>query len=253
MRYAILSSGSCANSYIFQDDQTTVVIDNGLSCRKFEERCGEAGFDPSQIDLLFLTHLHSDHAKGIELLSRKYEIPLVSHWAHDDGQLFKKGLHKRLEIETGREYSFNNMKFTSFRTSHDSPNSLSYHLIFDELKFTLITDTGKTTSDMYRYSVSSDILFLEANYSKIMLAEGDYPQHLKKRISSTKGHLSNDDAGRFMTEVTAHGDCRLKHIHLCHLSKNNNSPDKVLEEVGQVYRGNTPWSVCPRGELINGT
>ena len=252
MRYAVLSSGSCANSYIFEKDGLTFVIDNGLSCRRFEERCIEFGFHPGKINFIFLTHLHSDHLKGVGLLSRKYQIPVVAHKNHTVEVLGEKGIFKKLDVEENREYEFKHLKFQPFLSSHDSPHSLGFHFSFDGFRFTLITDTGKLTDEMFRYARDSRLLFLEANYSPVMLAEGPYPPHLKKRIASARGHLSNEDAARFMLEITSSGPCELEHIHLCHLSKNNNTVEKVREEVSQLYKGEIPWSVCPRGEAVMG-
>ena len=252
MRYAILSSGSCANSYIFEKDGLCFVIDNGLSCRRFEERCISFGFRPGKIEFIFLTHLHSDHLKGVERLSRKYQIPVVAHKDHGVEELGEKGIFKKLDVEENREYEFRHLKFTPFRASHDSPHSLGFHFNLDDFRFTLITDTGKITEDMFRYARDSHLLFLEANYSPLMLSEGPYPPHLKKRIASSRGHLSNEDAARFMLEITSSGPCSLKYIHLCHLSKNNNTVEKVKEEVSGLYKGEVPWSVCPRGEPVMG-
>ncbi len=252
MRYAILSSGSCANSYIFEEKGLTIVIDNGLSCRTFEERCVAFGFHPGKIDFIFLTHLHTDHLKGVELLSRKYRIPVVAHRNHGNEELGKKGIFRKLDIEEDREYEFRHLKFTPFRSSHDSPHSLGFHFNMEGFPFTIITDTGKVTDRMFQFARQSRLLFLEANYSPVMLAEGPYPAHLKRRIASSRGHLSNEDAARFMTEITLSGECLLEHIHLCHLSRNNNTVDRVRDEVAQLYKGKVPWSICPRGEAVMG-
>ena len=97
IRYAVLGSGSSANSYIIQytpsgdtacsesisrteEDENrkiTIVIDNGFSLKEFKRRAEETGFKPEDIDFIFLTHDHSDHIKGISVLSSRYSIPVV--------------------------------------------------------------------------------------------------------------------------------------------------------------------------------
>ena len=61
-----------------------------------------------------------------------------------------------------------------------------------------------------------------------MLESGPYPYYLKRRIAGDKGHLSNETAGRLLTEIL-HDD--LKHILLGHISKENNFPDLAYEAV----------------------
>jgi len=55
-----------------------------------------------------------------------------------------------------------------------------------------------------------------------MLMQGSYPAYLKNRIIAKTGHLSNDQAGLFLSEVYNE---RIKHIFLCHLSRENNLPE----------------------------
>jgi ribonuclease BN (tRNA processing enzyme) len=57
-----------------------------------------------------------------------------------------------------------------------------------------------------------------------MLENGSYPPHLKKRISSKKGHLSNDQALELFLK---HKPDNLQLLILSHLSQNNNHPEIV--------------------------
>jgi phosphoribosyl 1,2-cyclic phosphodiesterase len=69
-----------------------------------------------------------------------------------------------------------------------------------------------------------DAVFLESNYCEQMLENGSYPLHLKRRISSKKGHLSNDQALELFLK---HKPESLQLLILSHLSQNNNRPEIV--------------------------
>lgn len=251
-RYAVLGSGSSANSYIFEYGDFSFILDNGFSSRELLKRMGELSFDPSKLEFIFLSHIHSDHLKGVEALSRDRRLPVVIHEDLHLDQYTKGEIHRKLSITPLREYCFKDLKFTAFETYHDAPSSLSYYFELAGVKITVITDTGKYDQLMIDYARRSHILFLESNYSEEMLAKGKYPPFLKQRISSEKGHLSNRQASAFLSEVTGDKSCELKQIYLCHLSKNNNSVETVIEEIDSECNGDIPLKVCDRGELVPG-
>ena len=65
-------------------------------------------------------------------------------------------------------------------------------------------------------------MVLEANYDEDMLRNGHYPIHLQKRITGEKGHLSNDQTAKFLSENYSE---KMKYVFLCHLSRENNKPE----------------------------
>ena len=66
-----------------------------------------------------------------------------------------------------------------------------------------------------------------------MLINGKYPQYLKQRIWSDKGHLSNELAGSYLSKIV--GD-NTKKIVLAHLSEENNTPDIALNTVNRILK-----------------
>lgn len=250
-RFAVLGSGSAANGYIFEYNGFSILIDNGYTLTEFRRRMKLLGYNESDLSFIFLTHHHSDHFKGVEPLSLEMNIPVVTHRNMPlEKHCKKKGL-QRLDIEPGRDYSFEGMEFRCFETSHDAHSSIGYHFSLGGVVFTIITDTGVVSQEMTELAHNSDFLFLESNYSPEMLHNGPYPEFLKKRILSEKGHLSNLDAAVFMTKLSELDKSRLKKIFLCHLSEKNNSVDKVKEEVGRIYRGSIPYGICPRNDYLS--
>ncbi len=251
LKYAVLGSGSSANSYIFQCYGRTFFVDNGFSCKGAMERAVSLGFDLSNVESIFLTHVHQDHFKGVELLSRKVRAPVITHSSLHLGRKVKKNLYKQIGIEPGRTVSKDGFSFFAFPTFHDAEYSISYHFSIGPVTFTLITDTGCLSPQMYDLACASDVLFLEANYDETMLREGPYHPDLKNRILSSTGHLSNKDALYFLNELSENPASRLKEVYFCHLSSNNNSPEFLEEEINTHLIWPGKWVICPKGEMVN--
>jgi phosphoribosyl 1,2-cyclic phosphodiesterase len=75
---------------------------------------------------------------------------------------------------------------------------------------------------------------LESNHDVDMLLTGPYPYHLKQRILSRYGHLSNEGCATLCAELAEHG---LKHLMLAHLSEQNNLPDMAYNETLMALGG----------------
>jgi len=252
LKYAVLGSGSCANAYIFQLEGFAFAIDNGFSCLEFLRRARRLGFDPRRLSLIFLTHTHADHLKGVETLSRRCRIPVVAHVDLPPYAFSARGSQRVLPVQPSREYLFEPLAITPFLTSHDAPFSLGYHFRLGERRFTLITDTGEVSEEMVAYAACSDVLFLEANYDPAMLEAGGYPEFLKERIRSTQGHLSNLAAISFLNRLSSNGRRRLALVYFCHLSENNNSPARLQEEIDRSLTWRGEYVICPRGAIQEG-
>lgn len=251
-RYAVLGSGSSANSYIFEYDGFSFILDNGFSARELNRRMKELSFSPGNLEFIFLSHIHSDHIKGVESLSLERKVPVVLHENLNIDKYINRDLYHKLSVAPGKSYNYKTLNFTPFSTSHDAPSSLSYYFELGDKKITVITDTGIVDDNMFQYALQSDVLFLESNYSEQMLINGRYPQFLKKRISSDVGHLSNFQTADFLERLRNNDKCRIKQIYLCHLSKNNNSVSVVNEEIQTKYKGSIPYRICERSELVMG-
>ena len=252
MKYAILGSGSSANSYIFEHDGFAFVVDNGFSLREFTARSESMGFDISAVKFIFLTHRHIDHSRGIGALSKKLKIPVVMCRDVSFEKTESKRIYKRLDVEPGRSYSYSGLDFSVFPISHDSPGSVSYSFTIAGYTFTLITDTGIILKDMEKHALKSDILFLEANYCPVMLEEGPYPVYLKKRIDSEHGHLSNNAAVEFLSRLYLKGAGKTRMTYLCHLSDTNNCCEKLEYIIKSIMPGTFRYRVCRKGEPVPG-
>ena len=79
LRFCPLFSGSDGNCCFLEVDNRRYLIDAGFSGKKIESNLKILGIDPSTIDLIFLTHEHIDHIKGVGVLARKYNIPVYAN------------------------------------------------------------------------------------------------------------------------------------------------------------------------------
>ncbi len=249
MRYAVLGSGSCGNSYIFKTASSGFVVDNGYSFAEFRRRAEAFGFDVRNIKYIFLTHVHSDHLKGVETLSNKLKIPVFTAENLDLTSCTKKGFFKQVGITPGLSYNLDDFSFTVFPTFHDAPDSVGYSFYQNGNRYTIITDTGKTSPQMKALASESQVLFLESNYCPDLLKKGPYPVWLQKRILSDYGHLSNSDALDFLKSL---GTDIKRTVYLCHISDKNNTPERVKEVFDSAPLKNIEYIICKRGIPIMG-
>ncbi len=250
LSYTVLGTGSSANAYVFSFNGRSFMVDNGFSVREALSRMESAGINPASIDGLFLTHTHGDHLKGVGPLCRRLKIPLITARGLKLPDWVGK-ISKVYEMDPGKAYRFSWMECHPFSTSHDADNSLGFSFTIDGTRISVITDTGVVSDEMASLAAESSLLFLEANYDPEMLENGPYPPFLRRRISGDYGHLSNLQAADLLGYLKEQGEP--EHTLLCHLSENNNTPEKVEEALNDSAARDVNWTVVPRGSLVGGT
>lgn len=255
IRYAVLTSGSCGNAYIFYDGESSVLIDMGLTVTGLKKRLDALGIPLESLHDLYLTHMHPDHSKGAGALHRMAGVRVH---ASEDAYRFEKSVFDRLGLKEGdiETFSFENtlnsgsFVIKPFRTHHDSAGSAGYTIESQGKKFFLMTDTGYFTEESLVRASSSSVLFIESNYDEQLLKDGPYPYPLKKRISGERGHLSNAQAMEFVSRAFLI-DAK---VYFVHLSANNNTGSLVKEAADEAF-GLLPidFIVCERGQGYDGT
>ncbi|MEI8095950.1 MAG: MBL fold metallo-hydrolase [Spirochaetales bacterium] len=251
--FAVLGSGSKANSYIFETGDGCIVIDNGFVLKDFKKRCAAAGFDWTTVKAVFLTHNHGDHVRGLETLVGHTGATLVHRQGFRIDTLFRKlKNYAAYPVEPRKSYRLGEVEFYPFDLSHDAPGAQSYHFKAGGRRFTLITDTGRTDDLMLGLAARSEVLFLESNYCPKLLEAGPYPPALRARVAADTGHLSNHQAAEFLNALADRDDCLVEQVYLVHLSENNNSPDRVGEVLSAESRWKGPIRVCGRSEMVVG-
>ncbi|HEY6503843.1 MAG TPA: MBL fold metallo-hydrolase [Chitinophagaceae bacterium] len=237
-----LNSGSNGNCYYIGNDTEAVLIDAGISCRETEKRMKKLGLSMSVVKAIFVSHEHSDHITGIPALSKKYQLPVYITPATLKHSNIPVEKHLINGFQPGKPVSIGALAVKAFSKSHDAIDPHSFLVSYKHLKVGVFTDIGVPGKDVKKYFNQCHAAFLETNYCEDMLADGSYPAHLKRRISGDKGHLSNTQALELF--ISARGS-QLSHLLLSHLSKNNNSPERV-NKLFSKHAGSTQVIIASR-------
>lgn len=239
-----INSGSNGNCYYVGNSEDAVLIDVGLSCREIEKRMLRSGLSIQKVRAIFISHEHIDHIRGVEVLSKKYNIPVYINE--------KTLMNGRVKLVDERVNSFlaeeiipiGSLNVIPFFKSHDAADPHSFTVEYDGIRVGVFTDIGVVCDKLTSHFSQCHAAFLEANYCEEMLEKGHYPIYLKNRIRSNHGHLSNAQALELFTN---HRSEFLSHLFLAHLSKENNSPE-LVQELFSANAANTKVIVASRHE-----
>jgi phosphoribosyl 1,2-cyclic phosphodiesterase len=234
MRFCVLGSGSKGNATFVEAGGTRILIDAGFSGVEIERRLAAIGVAVDSLNGILVSHEHSDHIRGVQILARRHGLPvLVSRATLTAAAKELSRLGQWLEIAPGRELAFQELEIHPFALSHDAAEPLGFVIRHRELAFGYCTDTG-IVSRLMRYRLSGcHGLVLECNHDLEMLKNGGYPPPLQQRIRSQEGHLTNSEAARFLVELLHDG---LEHVVLAHISETNNTPELALATVREHLR-----------------
>lgn len=244
MRLLSIASGSSGNCIYVGDDTTHILIDAGISGKRIEAGLNSIGVSGKDLDAVLVTHEHTDHIGGLGVLARKFDVPIYStrgtiagismtkSVGDIDGQLFQ-AIHRNENISIG------SLMVQALPVSHDAAEPVCFKVSNGTGTIAVATDMGYYTQELVDELKGLDAILLEANHDINMVQVGPYPYYLKQRILGKKGHLSNESAGRLLSEIV-HDD--LKYVFLGHLSRENNLPQLAHEAVRlEIAMGENPY------------
>lgn len=243
MQLHILASGSTGNAVLIEMGGRKILIDAGISARRIERGLSEVGIQLSNLDGILITHEHSDHIKGIEVLVRKHHLPVYARPATWGAMRGRDKIPREYRRELGDSLDVGAIKIVPFAISHDAADPVGFCFYYQQTKWVLATDLGVVTRSVEEALAYADVAILESNHDVEMLQAGPYPQFLKQRIKSSVGHLSNHDAGQLLARTPRQ---RVMQVFLAHLSQQNNLPPLAERTVREVLEK----SDCAVGEEI---
>jgi len=226
----MLGSGSGGNACLVRDAETLILIDAGFSGAEIRKRMELADLNPDDLEACLITHEHGDHIKGASIISKRHKVHLHMHPATKKaGRRRLNGSERIRHFEMNEEMQLGTLKVTSVPTLHDSESSTGFLIESGGAKVGYLTDLGAVTEDNFLMMRRADFMVMEANHDRDMLWNGPYPPHLKARVDSRVGHLSNEDSAEFIAMLAELG--QLEGVMLAHLSEKNNRPELALETV----------------------
>lgn len=234
LRYISFGSGSSGNSCYIGTSRGGIVIDAGVRADVIEDTLRINGVPMHLVKGLLLTHDHSDHVRfSYNLLRNNRHMSLYCTPRVLNGLLRRHNISRRIkEYHTPifKEIPFKiaDMKITAFEVLHDGSDNMGFSIDYSDRRFVLATDLGSVADRARHYMKEANFLVIEANYDADMLRTGRYPEFLKARIRAINGHLDNEDTASFLAEII---NPKLKYIFLCHLSQDNNTPEKAHSAV----------------------
>lgn len=239
---ASINSGSNGNCYYIGNDTEAVLIDAGVSCRETVKRLHRMGLKIDKVKAIFISHEHTDHIYGAEVLSGRYEIPVYITPRTLQNSRSKPPVHLVRHLAAYEPVEVSGITVTAFPKLHDAIDPHSFVIATEGITTGVFTDIGAPCEHVTKHFSLCHAAFLEANYDDEMLEKGRYPQHLKQRIRSEKGHLSNVQAQELFTH---HKPSFMTHLFLSHLSKDNNHPD-IATQAFTTFAGGTRVEVASR-------
>ena len=223
MFFDVINSGSKGNATVVFTKKATILIDAGIPSCTIEEELNKFNKSLKDIDVVLVTHNHTDHIRNIKAFSPKKIYAL--------DRTIPGSLSNVLKVNT--PINLFDVTVTAFPTSHDALNPCGFVLESEDEKLVYMTDTGVYLSNNTPLLKNPDYLIIESNHDIQMLLHTNRPMELIQRIMSDFGHLCNEDSAFAALEII--GD-KTKEIILAHLSEEANTPELALKAYAKVFK-----------------
>ncbi len=255
---SILASGSSGNCTLLETSRTRLRVDAGRGKRETLRRLAAVneadGGTLESLDGIVVSHEHSDHIGGLAALLGKWRTTVyLTAATHAETLRAMPEAHakrfSRVEfIQAGERFFVGDIEVAPFSIPHDAADPLGFTFRAGGVKLAVVTDLGYMPELVKHHLRDCDALMLESNHDLEMLKVGPYPWHVKQRVMSRTGHLSNETVSTFLADPEGF-DARPRYLVLAHLSENNNNPF-VARICAEEALGRRASEYAYRGELL---
>ena len=213
---ASLGSGSRGNGTLVALAQRLFLVDCGFPVRTTEARLLQLGVRPAQINAIFVSHEHSDHASGVAAFAHKYALPVYA--SQGTRAALKGGLHAHV-LYPGESVHIGDVEVVPITVPHDAREPTQFVFNGAGYRLGVLSDLGHITPHVIEAYGGLNALLVEANHDRRMLQQGRYPASVKRRVGGDHGHLSNEQTARLLTHIAHPG----LHVIIGHVSEENNA------------------------------
>lgn len=258
IRFRVIGSGSNGNAAYISSSDETLIIDAGLSRKRIVNALLEDHISLDSVIGVLISHSHTDHCRGLPVLCDTIrDIPIFGSEGTKEGLYSYKRYDPRWRdigrscqtFSFGNQFSVRSFDILPLRTIHDTKDPSAFQISINDIKISIITDTGKITKEHLRSMNESSLILIEMNHDIEALKSSKRPIWLKKRIQAS--HLANSESSDVFKTLI---DGSTKAVFLGHLSGECNSPNLVGSEVRRWHSENQSswdWYICKRD--ISGT
>ena len=226
LTFCTLFSGSSGNAVYLGGEDGALLIDCGMSGKQILEALEAAGLTPASLRAILVTHEHSDHVRGVGVMSRRLDVPIYATegtWSGMEQAVGPVPSKNRVTITAGESFFACGMEAAAFSIPHDANDPVGYRFFCKQHSVAVATDLGHFSDSVCDAISGAEVILLESNHDPDLLQQNPhYPERLKSRILGKKGHLSNDAGACAAVRLVRSG---AKHLLLGHLSSENNTPD----------------------------
>ena len=230
LRVTILASGSSGNCTLLETEHTRLLVDAGIGKKETLRRLAEVGRQVDRLDGIVISHEHTDHIGSLaQVLGQWRATVYLAEATHSEVmRILPETSHKRLDrvehIRAGQRFVVGDIEVSPISIPHDAVDPLGFTFRANGIKVAIVTDLGYLPELVKVHLRDSDCLMLESNHDLDMLKVGPYPWHIKQRVMSRTGHLSNHTVSEFLADAEAF-DAHARYVVLAHLSEHNHNPD----------------------------
>ncbi|NOX75194.1 MAG: MBL fold metallo-hydrolase [Gammaproteobacteria bacterium] len=241
MRFASLGSGSRGNATLVQQGDTCLLIDCGFSARETEHRLARLELSPEQLTAVLVTHEHGDHINGVGPLARKYRLPVWATGGTFSANRLGDGVRGKTQVHricSHSAFAIDDIEIQPFPVPHDAREPCQFVFGNGDKRLGLLTDVGSRTPHIKAQLSGCEALILECNHDREMLANGEYPVSLKRRVAGDHGHLSNRQAADILRDLDS---SKLTQLVAAHLSEKHNTPTLAQTTLAEVMGCDADW------------
>ncbi len=222
-----LGSGSSGNALLLRTAGAVLLVDCGVGVRRLLRALHGVGLSMADVDALLVSHEHSDHIRELPRFVMQGTAVLSTRGS---ARAANVPACLREELRPGCPVRLADLEVVAIPVCHDAVDPCGFLIRSQAGSVTVVTDLGCPPPAASEAIAESRLVVLEANHDEAMLRRGPYPEHLRRRILSDSGHLSNAGCADLLAR-SIQGSTQPPTVWLAHLSETNNRPNLAKQTV----------------------